>query len=281
MQATIQYIKSELAKLYPETEIQGFIRIIFDSVMDLSYTDIILRKDEKVNRNDFETITMIVTRLKTYEPIQYILGECEFYGLQLIVNPAVLIPRPETEELVQWIIQRNIVSGAKILDIGTGSGCIALALKNELGEVTVNGVDISEEALKVAKTNATENNLSVDFFQVDILDWKSYTWQKYDVIVSNPPYVREFEKKLMESNVLEYEPDGALFVEDNNPLVFYKTIAEFALVNLSKNGYLFFEINEYLGAEMKDMLKGLGFNNIEVKADINGKDRMLVCRKQN
>lgn len=279
MQTTIQYIKSELAQSYPETEIQGFIRIIFDSVLDLSYSDIILQKDRKLESTEFETIKNIVTRLKSYEPIQYVLGECEFYGLKLNVNPAVLIPRPETEELVQWIVKSKIKSGANILDIGTGSGCIAMALKKEMVDVIVNGVDISEEALQVAKSNAAKNKLNVDFFQADILNWKNYVWRKYDVIVSNPPYIRESEKKLMETNVLEFEPEGALFVEDDNPLIFYIAIAQFAKENLTRNGYLFFEINEYLGEEMKNMLNSLGFNTIECRKDMNGKDRMLACRK--
>lgn len=279
MQATIQYIKSELAQSYPETEIQGFIKIIFDSALDFSYTDIILQKDKKLDSTEFETIKNIVKRLKSYEPIQYILSECEFYGLKLTVNPAVLIPRPETEELVQWIVKSNIELGAQILDIGTGSGCIALALKKEMVNVNVSAIDISEIVLQVAKSNAARNKLNVDFFQADILNWRSYAWNKYDIIVSNPPYVRISEKQLMETNVLEFEPEAALFVEDDNPLIFYATIAEFALKNLVDNGYLFFEINEYLGDEMKNMLNGLGFNTIECRKDINGKDRMLACRK--
>ncbi len=280
MQATIQYIKRELAQSYPETEIQGFVRIIFETVLELSYTDIILQNDRKLNTKEFETIKNIVTRLKTNEPIQYILGECEFYGLKLNVNSAVLIPRQETEELVHWVVQSNVKSGPNILDVGTGSGCIALALKKELDDAIVSAVEISEEALQVAKSNGAKNKINVDFYQADIIGWENYAWNKYDVIVSNPPYVRNCEKKLMESNVLEYEPEGALFVEDDNPLIFYATIAEFAMKNLVEGGYLFFEINEYLGAEMKLLLKSLGFSAIEVKKDINGKDRMLVCQKR-
>jgi release factor glutamine methyltransferase len=279
MQTTIQYIEAELADYYPSTEIQGLKRIIFEAVLSLSYTDIILQRDKKVNTEEFETITDIVNRLKKYEPIQYILGETEFYGLRLLVNPAVLIPRPETEELVQWICRSGILPEAQILDIGTGSGCIALALKKELPQTKVMAVDISDKALEMAKNNAAENNLDVDFMQADILNWEKYSWPKYNVIVSNPPYVRESEKKLMEANVLEYEPDGALFVKDEDALVFYFTIAKFAQKNLLENGRLFFEINEYLGDEMTTMLNDLGFRDIEVKKDINGKDRMLGCRK--
>lgn len=279
MQATIQYIKTELAQSYPETEIQGFIRIIFDAILGLSYTDIILQKDKKVDSEKFEAIREIVIRLKKNEPIQYILGETEFYDLKLKVNPTVLIPRPETEELVQWIIKSKLKPDSRIIDIGTGSGCIALALKSELPTTNVTGVDVSEAALQVAKSNAVQNNLEIDFIQADILNWGSYKWQKYDAIVSNPPYVRECEKELMAKNVLVFEPDGALYVKDNNPLIFYKTIAEFALENLTENGCLFFEINEYLGVEMHTLVKRLGFNSIELRKDLNGRNRMLACRK--
>jgi len=279
MHTTIQYIKSELAELYPEREIQGFIRIIFESVLNFSYTDIIVHKDKKINTVEFEKIKTIVVRLKTHEPIQYIFGETEFYELKLKVNRTTLIPRPETEELVHWILNRTINPESQILDIGTGSGCIPLALKNEMPNAEVYGIDISERALQIAKENAIHNNLEVEFLKADIFNWKQYDWQQYNVIVSNPPYVRNNEKELMDSNVLEYEPEGALFVDDNNPLIFYRTIAEFARENLLENGWLFFEINEYLGKEMVALVNSLGFSNIELKKDINGKDRMLGCRK--
>uniref|UniRef100_UPI003216BBE2 peptide chain release factor N(5)-glutamine methyltransferase n=1 Tax=uncultured Draconibacterium sp. TaxID=1573823 RepID=UPI003216BBE2 len=279
MQRTIQYIKTELTPCYPETEIEGFIRIIFESVLSMSYTQLILEKDKVLTETDFNTIEKIVSALKTHQPIQYILGETEFYDLTLKVNPAVLIPRPETEELVQWICKSNLKPGARILDIGTGSGCIALALKNELKQVEVNGVDISVKALETAKDNAKRNGLNVEFAEVDILNWKQFEWQQYDLIVSNPPYVRECEKAQMDANVLDYEPEGALFVEDENPLIFYRTIAEFALDKLNSGGWLFFEINEFLGSEMVGLLKELGYNAIELRPDINGKDRMLACRK--
>lgn len=279
MQATIQYIKSELADLYPETEMQGFIRIIFENVLALNYTDIILQKDKKIDDESFESIKQIVDRLKTHEPIQYILGETEFYDLTLNVNPAVLIPRPETEELVHWVLNSNVSSESRIIDIGTGSGCIPLAFKKGLPNANVFGVDISEGALRTAAENAARNNLEIEFIHADILKWKKYSWMNYDIIVSNPPYVRNCEKKLMEKNVLAYEPDGALFVEDNNPLIFYKTIAEFAQANLNENGWLFYEINEYLGEEMIKLVNGLGFREIELRTDLNGKDRMLKCQK--
>jgi len=280
MQRTIQYIKTELAAYYPETEIEGFVRIIFESVLSMTYTQLILEKDKVLAKSDFEAIQTIVSKLKTYEPIQYILGETEFCDLTLKVNPAVLIPRPETEELVQWISKSAIQPGANILDIGTGSGCIALALKKQLQQVNVTGVDVSLKALETASENAQLNRLEVVFREADILNWGNYSWPKYDLIVSNPPYVRESEKKQMDANVLNYEPEGALFVDDDNPLIFYKTIAEFASENLEKGGWLFFEINEFLGNEMVALLKGLGFKEIELRTDINGKDRMVAAKNK-
>ena len=279
MKATIQYINSELAGLYPVSEIEGFTRIIFEAVCGWGFTDQIKKRHEKVSKTDFEKIKFIVSRLKNFEPIQYILGETEFYGLKLIVNPAVLIPRPETEELVQWITNSKLPGESAILDIGTGSGCIALAIKNQLKNSDVFGIDISEKAVDVARQNAIKNNLDVGFFQADILKWEEFEWKNYDVIVSNPPYIRESEKVQMNSNVLDYEPENALFVSDLDPLVFYRSIAAFAKKYLAKNGILFFEINENLGLEMKEMLVDFGFKDIEIRKDINSKNRMICCMK--
>jgi len=278
MKATIQYINTELAGLYPVLEIQGFTRIIFEVVCGWSFAEQAVRKHEKILISDFEKIKSIILRLKNFEPIQYILGETEFYGLKLAVNPFVLIPRPETEELVQWIIKSQLPENCKILDIGTGSGCIALALKSELKNAEVFGVDISESALEVARQNAITNNLDVDFFQIDILNWEKFEWETFDIIVSNPPYIRESEKKLIHANVINHEPASALFVADSNPLVFYRSIAIFAKKQLSGNGLLFFEINENLGSEMKKMLICFGFSEIEIRKDINRKNRMVCCR---
>jgi release factor glutamine methyltransferase len=281
MKATIQYINSELAGLYPVSEIEGFTRIIFEVVCGWSFTEQVVKKHDKVLKTDFSNIQKIVFRLKKFEPIQYILGETEFYGLKIKVNPSVLIPRPETEELVQWITQSKLPVNARILDIGTGSGCIALALKSLLKNAEVFGVDVSENALVVARQNAIENSLDVVFFQSDILNWKECEWKIYDVIVSNPPYIRESEKKQMHANVLEYEPSNALFVNDNDPLVFYRAISVFSKKYLAKNGKLFFEINENLGLEMNELLLEYGFRYIEMRKDINDKTRMVSCRNEN
>lgn len=277
MQAVIQYIEKELQGLYPKTEIQGFERLIAEHVCGINYTQFVLRKTEKIPDSERKEIESIVQRLKSFEPLQYILGETEFYGLKLNVNPSVLIPRPETEELVQWILSYEKNKTPRILDIGTGSGCIALALKNEIPDSQVFAVDVSENALETAAENAAKNQMEVEFIHADILHWKTRVWKKFDVIVSNPPYVRELERARMKSNVLDFEPASALFVSDSDPLIFYREIAKFALQNLKTGGSLYFEINEYLGAEMSDLLADFGFRNIQVKNDMQGKMRMLRC----
>ncbi len=279
MKATIQFINSELHGLYPVSEIEGFTRIIFETVCGWSFTEQVVKKNEKIQAGDLKKIQEIISRLKTFEPIQYILGETEFYGLRLIVNPSVLIPRPETEELVDWIVNRDLPRNSRILDIGTGSGCIALALKSALKDAKVSGTDISEGALETAHENALKNKLDVRFYQSDILKNNNPNNEVYDAIVSNPPYIRESEKLQMLPNVLDYEPFNALFVPDNDPLVFYRAIAGFAKKYLTENGKLFFEINESLGFEMKNMLFDFGFCNVEIRKDINGKNRMICCEK--
>jgi len=281
MNATIQYIKKELDGLYPNTEIEGFTRIIVEAICGWNFTEQVVKKNEKIAGADLEKILKIVHRLKEFEPIQYILGETEFYGLKLKVNPSVLIPRPETEELVEWIIKNNLKQNCSILDVGAGSGCIALALKNHFKEARISGIDISEKALEIASQNAFNNGLNVHFFQADILNWTNNEWGNYNVIVSNPPYIRELEKPQMHANVLIYEPSNALFVSDTDPLVFYRSIATFANKYLTRNGRLYFEINENLGLEMNKLLLDLGFSDIEIRKDINGKDRMVCCRNDN
>lgn len=280
MKRTIQYIEMELAGLYPSNEIDGFKRIIFETVCGWDFTEQVIKKHEIISATEFEKIEAILLRLKNAEPIQYILGETEFYGLKLKVNPSVLIPRPETEELVEWVLHSNLPKNYRILDIGTGSGSIAMAIKNQLKETKVSGMDISEKALETARQNALENGLEVDFFQDDILNPKNLQEGMYDVIVSNPPYIMESEKPRMHNNVLNFEPENALFVPDVDPLVFYRAIAEFAKKYLSENGSLFFEINESLNTEMVDLLTGFGFSDIEIRKDINGKNRMVRCKNK-
>ncbi|WP_347839841.1 peptide chain release factor N(5)-glutamine methyltransferase [uncultured Draconibacterium sp.] len=279
MQQTIQYIRTELEGIYPESEILGFTKLIFDQVLGFSYTQMILAKTRMLEQEDVKKIKTIVSRLKNHEPIQYILGATEFYGLQLELEPGVLIPRPETEELVQWVCQTQLPKQARVLDIGTGSGCIALAIKNEIPDAEVWAVDKSEKAMELAAKNAKKNNLQLRFKQADILNWQEEQWPQFDVVLSNPPYVRESEKAQMQANVLEHEPEMALFVSDAEPLLFYYAIARFAQSKLKNGGLLFFEINESFGEEMVGLVKSLGFSSVELRRDLENKNRMLRCRK--
>ena len=275
------FIKA-LSGLYPSEEIESFFNILSEKYIKLSRIDIALDRDQLVSEANVGKIEKVLARLKTFEPIQYILGETEFFGLPFKVTSKTLIPRPETEELVQWILDevlyfKNKPELLEILDIGTGSGCIAISLAKHLPDANVSALDISEEALRIAKENAEANEVSISFFESDILACESLP-EGYDFIVSNPPYVRELEKHFMEANVLAHEPEIALFVEDADPLLFYRKIADLAKVSLKPNGALFFEINEYLGEDMVSLLEDMGFKQIEIRKDIYGKDRMLKCK---
>jgi len=280
MQTTLQHIQSELQGLYPETEIRSFSYLIIEKVTGFSRTEIFVNKYTLFSVEQQHVIESIIEKLKKYIPIQYILGETEFFGLTFYVDESVLIPRPETEELVDWIrIENNRGGGLHILDIGTGSGCIAITLKHEFPDSVIDAFDISENALKTAKRNAVRNKLEVNFELVDILNAPDFP-NNWDVIVSNPPYITEQEKDDMLPNVLNHEPHLALFVPDNDPLLFYRNIALFARQHLQHNGKLYFEINRESGKECMDLLTGLGFNDIELKKDISGNDRMvraIIC----
>ncbi len=270
-----------LSNLYPSEEIQSFFNILSEKYLNLSRIQIALNPQKEISEQALENFIKALFRLKDFEPIQYIIGETEFFGLPFKVNQHTLIPRPETEELVEYIIaeQKLITHNPQpinILDIGTGSGCIAISLAKNLSNSKVSALDISEEALKIAQQNAELNKVEVKFFQVDILKTKILPKQ-YDIIVSNPPYVRELEKKQMQQNVLKYEPDSALYVSDEDPLLFYRSISYLAKNHLNSDGKLFFEINEYLSEELTELLKREFFGNIEVKPDIFGKARMIKC----
>ncbi|MFD1294488.1 peptide chain release factor N(5)-glutamine methyltransferase [Lutibacter holmesii] len=267
---------SELSNSYPETEIQSFFNILIEHVLNLNRIDIALQPNFEISENNLNTLQKNLNSLKNNIPIQYIIGETEFYGLPFKVNKNVLIPRPETEELVSWILEVSKVENSTltILDIGTGSGCIPISLAKNLPTATISAIDISSKALKTAKENAQLNNVTIQFLEKDILKTNSLNTQ-YNIIVSNPPYVRELEKAEMQKNVLNYEPHLALFVENNNPLLFYNKIADLATKHLSKNGLLFFEINQYLGKETVDLLISKGFTAIELKKDMFGVDRMI------
>ncbi|PKQ66240.1 protein-(glutamine-N5) methyltransferase, release factor-specific [Labilibaculum manganireducens] len=279
IQSTINYIKKELAELYHARETESMAYILLEYVLNYSKSQIQLNRSENISDDDFKQIAVYTQELKTNKPIQYILGETEFYDLTFKVNEHTLIPRPETEELVHAIINENRQEGLHILDIGTGSGCIPISLAKNLKNAHVSSADISAEAIEKAKENAKFNQVDVHFFHRDILNWKNFDWDNFDIIVSNPPYVTEAEKSKMEKNVLDYEPHTALFVTDHDPLLFYRTIAELALLHLKKGGKLYFEINESLGNEMVILLKQKGFNSIRLRSDINGKTRMISAIK--
>ena len=275
MQAAIIHIRSELQGLYPDTEIKSFSNLIIEKVSGFSRTEIIVNKNTLFSVEQRHVIENFIEKLKEYVPIQYILGETEFFGLPFHVNESVLIPRPETEELVDWIRNENDRNANPgILDIGTGSGCIAISLKHEFINATVDAFDISEKALETAQNNATLNKLEVTFSKVDILNTPEME-QKWDIIVSNPPYVTELEKSEILPNVLDYEPHLALFVPDNNPLLFYRCIAIFAQQHLKPRGKLYFEINRQFGKATVDLLTAMGFGNVELRKDISGNDRMV------
>lgn len=279
IRSAANYFSKELSNLYAEPELQQLLHLTFLHYFGCSKIDFITNDKKLLSESELLKIIYTIKGLKKNKPLAYILGEWEFYGISLKVNEHTLIPRPETEELVQLIINENNHQKAiKILDIGTGSGCIALALKKHLPKATVSAWDISEEALKIATENAVKNNLAISFNQIDILKYTTTSSsEKYDVIVSNPPYISENEKSLMQENVLNYEPHLALFVENNNPLLFYNAIADFALKHLTTTGKLYFEINEKYGKEVKELIFAKGFCNSEIVEDINGKERMIKC----
>ena len=263
----------ELDSLYLSEEVDSFFYMLIESFYQVSR--IKLAVDLELKTNNSEVILNALKLLKQEKPIQYILGETEFYGLPFKVNEHVLIPRPETEELVEWVLKHTeITKEISILDIGTGSGCIAISLAKHLPKAKIFGLDVSNEALNIAKQNAQLNAVDVEFIEANILEQPTFK-TPFDIIVSNPPYVREKEKELMKANVLMNEPHLALFVNDANPLLFYEAISEFAVNNLSKKGLLFFEINEYLGNSMIALLNNNNFGTIELKQDIFKKDRMI------
>jgi release factor glutamine methyltransferase len=272
------YFFTELENQYPTTEIQSFFNILIEFQLNLSRIEVALQPSVEIAKTNLELLQKALSDLKKNIPIQYIIGETEFYGLPFEVNKNVLIPRPETEELVSWIIENSKLqtpnSKLSILDIGTGSGCIAVSLAKNLPFTKVSAIDISSEAIKIAKQNANLNGVTIEFMEADILSISELS-QKLDIIVSNPPYVRNLEKVQMQQNVLDYEPHLALFVEDTNALLFYDKIADLAKNHLTENGLLFFEINQYLGKETIELLNQKGFKNIELKKDVFGVDRMI------
>ncbi len=272
-----QFIQ-ELTPIYDAGEAESFFYLILEEKKQLKRIDLALRPDLNFSEEEIVVWNSILEQLKNEIPVQYLLGKTSFYGLDFEVNENVLIPRPETEELVDWIINANLKiqksGNLKILDIGTGSGCIAISLAKNIPNAEVYAIDVSEKALATAKKNAELNNVNVTFISQNILETEDLK-QQFDIIVSNPPYVRNLEKEEIKKNVLDNEPHLALFVEDNDALIFYRKIAELAQKNLSEHGQLYFEINQYLGKEMIDLLEKMNFKNIELRKDIYGNDRMI------
>ena len=269
-----------LQGVYDKEEVHCFFYILCDFFLQYSRFEVSMALDTTVSAKNTTAFDMALLRLKKQEPIQYILGCTAFYGLTFKVNEHTLIPRPETEELVDWVLSNlhDQDSVLDILDIGTGSGCIAISLAKNIPTARVSGLDISEKALEVAQENAVKNQVLVSFCEKDILETTALK-NKYDVMVSNPPYVRQLEKKAMNANVLDYEPGVALFVPNEDPLLFYRKIAQLAMVSLQTRGWLYFEINEYLSKEMDVLLKDIGFANIEIKKDFREVPRMIKCQK--
>jgi release factor glutamine methyltransferase len=278
MKETIHNIKEILSEFYESSEIESFISLIFKQVFGYSKKDLILNADQILPESGVKQIAEIISRLKNQEPIQYILGETEFYGLTFIIRTGVLIPRFETEELVDLIIKRKQNYPVKILDIGTGSGCIAISLKKLLPKSDVWCCDISDRALKITHENAALNKVAISIEKYDILGRNLFPESGFDLIVSNPPYVTFKEKSAMQDNVLNYEPTLALFVPDDNPLLFYKAIVLQAKQLLNSGGELYFEINEAFGNKVSELLDKNGFA-VEILKDINGKDRFAFARQ--
>lgn len=277
---------SELKGIHEESEVDSFFLILMDYLHQLKRIDISLSPDFEISAEDLVKWKSIILDLKKEKPIQYITGEAWFYGLRFEVNEHTLIPRPETEELVEWIIESQKSNDESqnwnILDIGTGSGCIPITLKHEIPTATVFTIDISEKAIEKAQKNALDNEVQVNFIHRDILKSSNLQIKEssnllFDVIVSNPPYVRNLEKVEIKKNVLDYEPHLALFVEDDDPLLFYRKIAQLAQNALKSSGFLFFEINQYLGKDTIEMLVSLGFKNVELRKDFVGNVRMIRC----
>ncbi len=269
----IPYFIKQLSGIAPDREIISWAYLSIEHCLGYNRSDCIIRSEQEITSLIANRLKQITTDLKTNKPIQYILGETEFYGIKLKVNEHTLIPRPETVELVDWVLKQEFSSA---LDIGTGSGCIPIALAKHTN-ASIMAIDVSENALEVAKENAILNTVKVKFILQDILHSESLP--KVDLIVSNPPYVLDNEQVKMQKNVIDFEPDLALFVANNNPLIFYKKIAQLAFESLNENGKLFFEINEQFGRETIAMLTEIGFVNIALKKDINDKDRMIKATK--
>lgn len=278
MNPIVYYIKQTLQGYYPDSEIVSMAKLLLTQVFGMSVIELYAGKDNSFSANEQKRLSDILIRLQKYEPIQYIIGTEYFYGLSFEVNKNVLIPRPETEELVDLIVQENKNRKVRVLDVGTGSGCIAISLAKNLERAEVTSWDISEGALQVAARNCRRNGVEVRLERKDVLQF-SPSGEQFDIIVSNPPYITEKEKMDMDANVLDWEPGTALFVPDDNPLLFYRKIADVGMSMLTPEGRLYFEINRGYGKQTVDMLAGLGYRNIELRKDISQNDRMIRAER--
>jgi release factor glutamine methyltransferase len=281
LKSVLNFAKTELGTLYDEREIQSFFYLLCEHYLGLDKTKVILNPDSALSESELLKFNFAIKDLKTEKPIQYILGKTEFCGYVFIVNEHTLIPRPETEELVQWIVDNEKpITPLNILDIGTGSGCIAISLAKQLPAAKIKGIDISTEALKIAQSNNENLNTSVSFEMIDILNPPKTFNAKFDIITSNPPYVLETEKALMKKNVLQFEPNQALFVKDNDPLLFYRRILDFAREHLLANGRIYFEINKKMSIELSALLSDYKYCDIEIKNDLFDRPRMVCATKK-
>ena len=271
----IEQLKNGLAAVAEPQEAQAMIRIICEDIFNYDQVDVALRQDSELPEFAQQRITDIISRLQRHEPLQYIVGSARFHGHRFKVTPAVLIPRPETEQLVDLIVDENSASDLRVLDIGTGSGCIAISLARALKFAQVDAIDVSRDALAVARENAAALKVRVNFFESDILSPQPAA--RYDIIVSNPPYVCWNERESMECNVKDYEPGQALFVPDNDPLLFYKAIAPYAAQSLEKGGRLYLEINQRFGQEVKKLLEENGLDEIRIIEDSYGNTRFAAA----
>jgi release factor glutamine methyltransferase len=277
--------KNKLKTIYDDREADNVSDWVFENVTGLKKWERRENQNKEINETEFEKLKNYLEELLEHRPVQYILNEAWFYKMKFYVNEHVLIPRPETEELVEWVIndakfeRANNSKQTNIIDIGTGSGCIPVSLKKELPESNVTAIDLSEKALLVAKKNAVQLDAAVDFFQIDFLkkeEWE--TLSEYDIIVSNPPYIPINEKEILAKNVTDFEPEIALFVDDNDPFIFYKNIPKFAKSHLKENGKIYVEVHEEYAREVKNLFENAGFIS-EIKKDIYGKERMVKALK--
>lgn len=268
--------EKELSTSYPKTEIQSFYRMVLEHFLNLTRIQAALNPNVAIADSKLKELQSCLSELKSHKPIQYIIGSTEFYELKFEVNSSVLIPRPETEELVTWVLE-HIKENDSVLDIGTGSGCIPISIAKNSKNTKVHAIDISSEAIVTAKKNAMTHKVAIHFEECDILKTERLN-QNYNIIISNPPYVRNSEKEMMQPNVLKFEPHLALFVENEDPLLFYIKIAQLATKHLQPQGFLFFEINEAYGKEVVELLQNLNFKNIELRKDVFGVNRMVKAQ---